>query len=142
MPEFTESDARRFVEVVNSRNVDKILEGYAEDATFQNPMLEAPVRGKDAIRDALAGGFTAFPDWHTDIKSVAVKGNEVFTAQTYSGTHLGPLPGPGGKTIPPTQRKFTIEGMVHIVVDEGGKIKSLRAYGDARGLNRQLGIPP
>ncbi len=142
MPEFTESDARKFVEVVNTRNVDKILEGYAEDATFQNPMLEAPVTGKAAIRDALAGGFAAFPDWHAEIKSVAVKGHEVFTTQTLSGTHQGPLPGPGGTTIPPTQRKFAIEGMVHLVVDEGGKIRSLRAYGDTRGLFRQLGIPP
>ena len=142
MPEITENDARKYAELVNTRNVDEILERYAEDATFQNPMLAEPVKGKAAIREALAGGFSAFPDWHTDIRSVAVKGNEVFTTQTLSGTHLGPLPGPGGRTIPPTQRKFSVDGMVHFVVDETGKITSLRAYGDSPGLFRQLGVSP
>jgi steroid delta-isomerase-like uncharacterized protein len=142
MTELTESDARRMVDLTNSRNVDQILEQYAEDATFQNPMLPGPVTGKEAIRSAIAGAYTAFPDWRLDLKSVAVKGNEVFTTYTANGTHQGPLATASGKTIPATQRRVSIDAMSHILIDEKGKIKSLRAYGNPLEVFRQLGIQP
>ncbi len=127
--------------IANSRNVDKIVEQYADDATFQVPGQDKPLKGKDAIRSFLKENYTAFPDWSMSAKTVAVSGNEVLVVDSVSGTHTGPLTGWDGKSIAPTHRKVVLEGMTHLVLNEGGKIKSFRVYGNPLALPQQLGLP-
>ena len=75
MTQLTEQEARQMIAVVNTRNVDKILEQYADDTTFQVPSQDAPLHGKTAIRGFLAGSFQAFPDWTQDVKNVYISGH-------------------------------------------------------------------
>ena len=56
-----------------------------------------------------------------------------------TGTHTGPLTGIDGKSIAPTNKKFVQEQMTRVVLNESGKVQSLRAYGTA-DLYRQLGL--
>ena len=126
---------------VNTRNVDKIVDQYAEDATFQVPNLVKPLKGKDAIRSFLSNSFAAFPDWSMDVSRVIVHGNDVVVVDSVSGTHTGPLTGIDGKAIAPTHKKFISEEMTRVVLNEHGKVQSLRSYGTA-DLNRQLGLSP
>jgi steroid delta-isomerase-like uncharacterized protein len=142
MAELTEHDARRFVELANSRDPDQLLQEFAEDGTFQNGSLLEPLKGKEAIRDFFRTGLSAFPDFHIEPKKIVVSGNEILQLDTQSGTHEGPFPGPDGKPIAPTHRKWSVEGMTHIVVDSDGKIRSLRGYGNPLELYKQLGLSP
>jgi steroid delta-isomerase-like uncharacterized protein len=140
MTQFTETDARQMIAVANTRNVDRILEQYADDATFQAPMLDKPLKGKDAIRAFLSGSFTAFPDWNLDLQKVVVSGNETFTVDSVRGTHEGALTSVDGKSTPATHRKFVQEQMTRVILNEKGKIQSLRSYGNPVELYRQLGL--
>jgi len=140
MTQLTEQDARQMIAVVNTRNVEKVMEQYAEDATFQVPVLETPIRGKDAIRAFVTGNFTAFPDWTIDITKVFVQGDETVIVNHVHGTNTGPLTGTDGKSIAPTNRKFAQDQMTRVIFDQKGKVHSLRAYGDASQLYHQLGI--
>ncbi len=137
----TEQDARQMIAVVNSRNVDKIVELYAEDATFQVPNLEAPLHGKTAIRGFHAGSFAAFPDWTMDVSRVYVTGNDIVIVNSVRGTHSGPLAQPNGQSIAPTNRKFVEDQMTRIVLNANGKVESLRSYGNPAELTHQLGLP-
>jgi steroid delta-isomerase-like uncharacterized protein len=128
------------IAVVNTRNVEKIVEQYADDATFQLPSLDTPLKGKEAIRSFLQGSFAAFPDWTIDVRSVVVSGNETLVVNSVRGTQDGPLVGLDGKTIPATHRKFVQEQMTHVVLNEQGKVQSLRAYGNPSELYTQLGL--
>lgn len=139
MTAITEPQVREMIAVVNSRNVDKVLEQYAEDATFQTPSEEHAIRGKAAIRTAMTEAFAAFPDWTIDPKVISVAGNEVLIVNSVHGTHSGPL-NAAGKSIPATHRKFSQEQMTRIVLNEHGKVTALRAYGNPADIARQLGL--
>jgi steroid delta-isomerase-like uncharacterized protein len=136
----TEQTARQMIDVVNTRNVEKIMEQYAEDATFQAPNLEKPIHGKTAIRGFLTGSFTAFPDWKIDITKVYVTGNDVVVVNSVHGTHTGPLLAEDGKSVAPTNKKFVDEQMTRVVLNDSGKIQSLRSYGNPTAMLRQLGL--
>jgi steroid delta-isomerase-like uncharacterized protein len=128
------------VAVVNGHNVDTIVEQYAEDATYQVPNLEKALRGKDAIRVFLKGSFAAFPDMTMDISKVFVTGNDVIVVNSIRGTHTGPLTAHDGKSIAPTNKKFVEEQMTRVVMNEKGKVQSLRSYGNPAELYQQLGL--
>jgi steroid delta-isomerase-like uncharacterized protein len=140
MTSITEPQVREMIAVVNSRNVDKVLEQYAEDATFQSPTEERPIQGKAAIRTAYTEAFAAFPDWTLEPKTISVVGNEVLIVNSVRGTHDGPLNAIVGKSYPPTHRKFSQEQMTRVVLNEKGKVQSLRSYGNPVEVLRQLGL--
>ena len=140
MTAITEPQIREMIAVVNSRNVDKVLDQYAEDATFQSPAEDRPVQGKSAIRTVLTDAFAAFPDWTIDPKVISVVGNEVLIVNSVHGTHNGPLNSAGGKSFPATHRKFSQDQMTRIVLNEHGKVQSLRSYGNPGEVLRQLGL--
>ncbi|MCI4364986.1 MAG: nuclear transport factor 2 family protein [Thermoplasmata archaeon] len=141
MTPLTEQETRQFFAVVNTRNVDKVVELYAENATFQVPNLDAPVVGKEAIRSYLTGAFAAFPDWTMDIGKVIVSGDEAVVVNSVHGTHTGPYTTKDGKTVDPTNKKLNQEQLTRVVVDSGGKVSLLRSYGNPSALNRMLRPP-
>jgi ketosteroid isomerase-like protein len=138
LTQLTEQDARQMIAVVNTRNVDKVMEQYAEDATFQVPSLDTPLKGKVAIRAFLSESFTAFPDWNMDVTKVFVSGDETVIVNSVHGTHSGQLVGKDGKSFAPTHKKFVQEQMTRVILNE--KVQSLRAYGNPADLYHQLGL--
>jgi ketosteroid isomerase-like protein len=142
MTQLSESQIRQMIAVANARNAEKIVEQYTDDATFQVPDIETPFRGKTAIRGFLAGSFAAFPDWTLDVSKVIVSGDETVVINSIRGTHTGPLVMSNGKTVPATNKKFVQEQVTRIVVNEQGKVTSLRSYGTSLSLPAQLGLSP
>jgi steroid delta-isomerase-like uncharacterized protein len=137
----TEQNARQMIELVNSRNVEKVMDQYAEDAIFQVPNLEAPIKGKDAIRAFFRGSFEAFPDWTMHVSKVIISGGETIVINSVHGTHTGPLIGANGKSFAPTNKKFTQDLLTRVVFDQSDKVRSLRAYGNSTDMTRPLGLP-
>ncbi len=141
MTQLTEQDARQMIAVVNTRNVEKVLEQYAEDATFQVPNLDKPLTGKAAIRSYLTESFVAFPDWNMEVSKVFIQGNDVVVIDSISGTHTGPLTAVDGTAVAPTNKKFVQEQMTRVVLNQHGKVQSLRSYGNAANLRPLTGLP-
>ncbi|NNN17468.1 MAG: nuclear transport factor 2 family protein [Thermoplasmata archaeon] len=141
MTQLTEQEARQMIAVVNTRNVDKIVEQYADDATFQVPNMEKPLHGKESIRSYLSGSFVAFPDWTIDVSKVYITGNDVVVVNSVRGTQTGPLAGHDGKSIAPTNRKFFEDQMTRVVLNEGGKVQSFRAYGKQLDIAQHVELP-
>ncbi|HEV2318094.1 MAG TPA: nuclear transport factor 2 family protein [Thermoplasmata archaeon] len=140
MTAITETQVREMIAVVNTRNVEKVMDQYAEDATFQSPAQEHAIQGKSAIRTAYSEVFTAFPDWTIDPKTISITGNEVLIVNSVRGTHDGTFNAAAGKAIPATHRKFSQEQMTRVVLNEKGKVQSLRAYGNPAEVLQQLGL--
>ena len=140
MTQLTEQEVRQMTAVINTRNVDKVIEQYADNATFQDPSLDAPLRGKDAIRAYLSNSFAAFPDWTMDVTKVFVSGSETVVVNSVHGTQTGPLAVPNGASIPATNRKFVQDQLTHVVLNANGKVQSVRAYGNPAEVSLQLGL--
>jgi steroid delta-isomerase-like uncharacterized protein len=141
LTQVTEQDVRQMIAVVNTRNVEKVVDQYADDATYQVPNLETPLKGKAAIRSYLTESFVAFPDWTMDVSKVIVQGNDVVVIDSISGTHTGPLTAVDGTAIAPTHKKFVQEQMTRVVLNQHGKVQSLRSYGNAANLRQQPALP-
>jgi ketosteroid isomerase-like protein len=141
LTQLTEPQARQMIAEVNTRNVEKIVEQYAENASFQVPSLESPIKGKEAIRTYLKSAFAAFPDWTMDVGHVIVSGNEAFVVNSVRGTHTGPFTDADGKAVAPTNKSFVQEQLTRVVVDESGKVTMYRAYGNPSRQNRLLRSP-
>ena len=105
---------------------------YAAGQTFN---------GKDEFRNFMAGFKTAFPDLkinHTNVFEDG-KGNVALEFEA-TGTHTGPLAGPGG-TIPPTGKSVKLfVSETHRI--ENGKIVAIHNYQDSGSLMAQLGVLP
>jgi ketosteroid isomerase-like protein len=142
MTQLTEQEARQMIAVVNTRNVDKVVEQYSDDASFQVPSLDSPLRGKEAIRSYLTSSFAAFPDWTMDVSKVIVSGDEAIVVNSVHGTHTGSFTSKDGKLITPTNKKFVQEQLTRVVVNEKGKVSMFRAYGNPTEINRLLGWTP
>jgi len=141
MTQLTEQHARQIFADVNTRDVDKIVEHYAENATFQVPNLDAPVVGKEAIRTYVTSALTAFPDWSMDVREVLVSGHEAVVVNSVHATHTGPYTTKDGKAVVPTNKKLNQEQLTRVVVNEDGKISLFRAYGNPSAMNRMLRPP-
>lgn len=125
----TELNARRMIENLKTRNVDKVMEQYAEDATFQIPSFDSPLKGKAAIRAFYAGTFTAFPDWTMDVTKVIVSGGESIVVNSVHGTHRGAFIAKDGHSVAPTNRRFSQEQLTRVIFNSSDKVQSLRSYG-------------
>jgi ketosteroid isomerase-like protein len=141
MKRLTEHDARQTLAVANTRDIGKMVDLFAEGATYQVPDLEFPLRGKTAIRAFFTDNFAAFPDWTIDVSKVFVSGDETVVVNSVHATHTGPLIGTDGKPIAPTNRKLVQEQMTRVVFDENGKVQSLRAYGSPSELDLRAKAP-
>jgi ketosteroid isomerase-like protein len=141
LTQLTEQEVRQMIAVVNSRNVEKIVDQYADDATFQVPNLEKPLHGKAAIRSHLTESFVAFPDWTMEVSKVFLQGNDVIVVDSVSGTHTGPLNAVDGTAVAPTNKKFVQEQMTRLVLNQSGKVQSLRSYGNAANARPATGLP-
>jgi len=108
----------RYPEMVTKGDVDGLVALYAEDATIEDPIGSALLRGRDAIRafyQASAGTVTM------------KRTGAVRVAGTEAATPLVVLMGESGK-----QRALDI--ISAMVFDEDGKITSMRAFWSFDGM--------
>jgi steroid delta-isomerase-like uncharacterized protein len=127
----------RLVDSWNAHDPDAVAACYAPEAVSRDITLTEPLRGRDAIRNAVAMYMRAFPDIHFDIRRIVCEGDVILEEWRATGTHEGDLMG-----LDPTHRKGTTLGCNVIQVGEGGLIRSETTYWDAAGLYRQLGALP
>jgi predicted ester cyclase len=127
-----------FMASYNARNWSRFEELHAESALMNEPGL-APYKGRDAILKSYQGMLSVFPD--TYMKKIRAFGHNdlICLEMVVSGTHKGPLPGPGGTMIPPTNRKVQVEIVAVARIHERKIIEFHESY-DRLGLMAQLGL--
>ena len=106
---------RRWVEELNQKNLAVVDELFASNYVGHVAGME-DVRGREAHKQALAAGFTAFPDHHFTVEDMIGEGDKVVTRVTGTGTQQGEFQG-----VAPTGKQATMKGMVMHRI-EGGKI--------------------
>ncbi|HYA53757.1 MAG TPA: ester cyclase [Streptosporangiaceae bacterium] len=136
------SDLERLLRVhydgVNSGDLDVALSVFDPDCEIVTP--NGPARGAQAQR-ALGEAFaTAAPDNHLEALRTFEAGDTIIVEGVYTGTHTGPLAGPGG-TIPASGRRFSLP-FVDILQARDGRFVSHRIYWDNATFLAQLGVMP
>jgi steroid delta-isomerase-like uncharacterized protein len=114
---------------------------HAENVTLQTPDSPTPLKGREAVVNWYKGFFSAFPDLKPHRNTAISQGEWVAAEYTVTGTHKGPLHGPGGTTIPPTHKRISIANSSWYRVKDG-KIVEVHEYFDQAGFLAQLGLGP
>jgi steroid delta-isomerase-like uncharacterized protein len=125
----------------NDRDWDAFAALHTKDITSYSPMSSEPTKGVAAHTEAIKGIYSAFPDLEMTTDKIFGQDEWVFASFTFSGTQKGPLPGPGGKIIPPTNKKIKIS-IANAMRFENGKIAEEHSYFDRLSMLDQLGINP
>ena len=137
MSEENKSIIRRFVEILNSQDLDALGEVWAEDLVWHgSAAMGGDVHGLEAFTQLAAPFLAAFPDLHTTIEDLIAEGDKVVARVTARGNHKGEFVG-----IPPTGKQVEMIG-THIYRIAGGKIAEEWWLEDMMGLMQQLGVVP
>jgi steroid delta-isomerase-like uncharacterized protein len=109
----------------------------AEDATYYDASVGAPVAGREAAKTQVIDAFlNAAPDavWSVEGEPV-IQGDSVALEWTFAGTNTGAW----ADGTAATGKAFSFRGMSMFRV-EGGMIASQADYYDALGFYKQLGL--
>jgi predicted ester cyclase len=96
----------------NSQDWDIFSKRHTGDVIVRWPGQSEPTRGLSAHRNEGVQIFKMFPDNHVENNPYKVlfgQGEWTCSIAIFTGTHKGPMMGPGGKTIPPTNKKFQVD---------------------------------
>jgi len=122
----------RFVEEVFHRgNLTALDQFFRPDALIHDPGVE--FRGPIALRSAIRGLLTAFPDLRIAIEDRITEGDRLAVRYRAEATHCADWLG-----IPASGKRIGYTGML-IVRFEGARIAEYWAQPDLLGLLQQLG---
>ena len=131
----TESENEKIVkelfEAYNRRDIDFIINHFADDLIFVQPSGETI--GKDELPQAYSMLFDVFQDGKWSIPRVISKGNVVAVEILVEGTHTGEFLG-----IPATGKKIDVHAVWFIDFNEEGKIERVIDYWNERRFIAQV----
>jgi len=136
------SELQRLVRIhyegVNSGDFDAAGSVFTDDCENTSPY--GTLQGIEAFRQMGEAFRTAAPDNRIEALRTWEAGDSVIVEGVYTGTHTGPLAGPGG-VIPASGRSFSLP-YVDIFQARDGKFVSHRMYWDNAAFLAQLGLMP
>jgi len=134
-PEELKARSRRVIEAMNQQNLAAFDELYAPDVVVHSGLMTT--QGLEAYKQALAQGFTAFPDTQITIEDQIVEGDKSVVRFTESGTQQGDIMG-----IKAAGKRFHGTGIAIARHDVNGKTAEVWISFDNLGMLQQLGVIP
>jgi steroid delta-isomerase-like uncharacterized protein len=130
---------RYFTEIMNMASMKTLYEILSPDFIFTLATHPEPFRGPDGFKELVTMLHTAFPDFYIHVQDMVGSGDTVVSRWRGGGTHTGGALKTVAGDIPPSGKRFEIDGMTwHRIVD--GKIVESLANEDTVGLMMQLGV--
>lgn len=128
-----------FAAAWSSRDPAQLVAVYAEDAVFEEIVLDGPViRGRDEMLTYGEAVYAAFPDFTAIPVDAFVSGDRAVVEWILSGTYRGQFGGlPAG-----TGQRIEIPVAAVFTLNDDGLIVHDREYWDFATLLSQLGMMP
>jgi steroid delta-isomerase-like uncharacterized protein len=128
----------RYNEAWGDHDVDAIVDRHTEDSVFENHVTGDRNVGKDAIRTAISGIFTVFPDLSFETRRQYIRDDLVVQEWTATATHTSELRR-GDLVSPASGRTVQWRGM-DVIPYERGLVKRKDVYSDSMSILRQVGL--
>ena len=126
----------------NSQDWETFRKRHSKDTAVYWPGQPEPTRGLDNHQNESIEFFKTFPDNHLvnrPYKVFFASGDYTCSVAKFTGTMKGPMKGPDGKEIPPTNKSFEVE-FCTVAHWKDGEITEERLFYDLVGLMRQIGL--
>jgi ketosteroid isomerase-like protein len=124
---------------VGNKEWDRAGEVFTPDVETTEPGA-GTMRGLAATVAYGQAFLTAFPDGRLHLDSSVESGDTIMVEGRFTGTHTGPMAGPGG-TIPPSGRTLELQ-YCDVFKVRDGRIATHRIYYDRIDFMIQLGLAP
>jgi C-1 hydroxylase len=119
---------RGFVDVYNARKLDLVDNFVSPDYIDHEKNI-----GREGLKQLIAMGVNAFPDWCETVEDVVAEGDKVWVLLSYAGTHKGEFMG-----LAPTGKKIASKAVdIYRIVD--GKLAEYWNVTDNLNIFRQVG---
>lgn len=122
---------------VNTHDADAVAGWFAEDGVQRRVATREVAAGREAVRDAMAALFRAFPDCRVDVRSLFTAGDRTCVECVLTGTHEGDFAG-----IPATGRRIEVEACLVFRWSADGLAAEENVYLDLATMLTQLGVVP
>jgi steroid delta-isomerase-like uncharacterized protein len=130
----------RYLEIFNQGNTDLAEEVLAPEFVLKSPLLPEPIVGIEALKELVWTNAVTFPDFHLAIEDFFVKGDQIASRFTITGTQTGPF-----GELPATGKRVFISSAAAITRVVDGKIVEDVTFWNVLDLYQQLGftlVPP
>ena len=139
---FTEMSAAEFQEhldrrSVNTHDADSVAGWFEEDGVQRVIPSGTEASGRDAVREAMAGLFNAFPDFHLTVRDLFTAGDRTCIQCVSTGTHQAEYAG-----IPATGRRIELDLCLVFRWGPNALAAEEVVYYDAAAMLVQLGVLP
>jgi predicted ester cyclase len=123
--------ARRFVDTINDRCLDRFDTVFAADAklTFSGNTMPCD---PPAARELAEGWLAVFPDWRIELLDAVAQGDTVAVRLRWSGTQSAPV-----LDLPVTGRRVDVDEMLFFQVVDGLIVHGWEVWDEAT-MRRQL----
>jgi predicted ester cyclase len=138
----TEEEARamgdRVLEMWNEGNLSLAEELCAPEVVMHHSSSPENIVGLDGVKNSVTSSRTMFPNFNMTFDEVIVKGNNIVTRWTATGTNTGPIQTPMGE-LPATNKNVRIFGL-SLSKAENGKIVEEWVIYNVLDMMQQLGF--
>jgi predicted ester cyclase len=124
----------------NEQDWDVFNDRHANNVAVYWPGQPHPTRGVHNHRQEAIEFFKIFPDNHltnNPYKTLIAEGDYTCSVADFTGTFKGPMKGPDGKMIQPTNKKFQLE-FCTVAYWKGMAIVEERLFYDQMGMLKQM----
>jgi ketosteroid isomerase-like protein len=126
---------KKFDQLGRAKDVDKLMELYADDAVFAYMATQEDAKGKEAVKKSFEQWFKVSSDVKGKTAWSWAAGDYVLAAGSSSGTNDGEL----GEGKPATNKKFSMKAL-EILKLKDGKITEHWMYGNGFKFAVDLGL--
>ena len=117
-----------YLEYCNEHDLDGMASFYKSTMRANDVLMD-----RAAVAAQFPPLFSAFPDWHWEIRNLVVDGEYIAVHFTVTGTHRGAFQG-----IEPTGRRVTISEFTFYRLEDG-KFAEIWDLADMDAVMRQIG---
>jgi steroid delta-isomerase-like uncharacterized protein len=118
----------------NNRDPVALASAHTDDGVVYSPIF-GEVHGKAAIEKSYRDLFLGFADWTFEPVELVVDGLRAAQLFNVTATHTSEMFG-----VPPSHRRFKIQGVLVFEFREEGKVAVERRLYDFTGLLIQMGV--
>lgn len=125
----------------NAQDLETFAKRHKDDVVVRWPG-QPPTHGVEAHKQEAVDFFKTFPDQHLDNRPYKVffaSGDWTCSIARFRGTMKGPMKGPDGKEIPPTNKSFDVD-FCTVARWDNGQIVEENLFYDLVSFMKQIGL--